>query len=155
MKTIKTLGLAVVMMVSAAAAFAGELNVPAGYRAVVVEANKAEMLFIKPGDRLDMTVTFEAQMADNRKETVTASILQNVLVLDTVDKDGLHAVLLALNPNEAQYAMLCENPGYRIDFTIRGKGDTELHPMEMASFQKLFSGPGDKPAPKDEPAKAQ
>lgn len=128
------------------------MKVPPGYRATVVQADKAEFLFIKPGDRLDMLVTFDAQMKDNSKEKVTASILQNVLVLDTVCKDGIHAVVLALNPNEAQYAML--SYAYQLHFTIRGKGDTELHPMEIASFKRLIkSGPEDKPAGKEEPAK--
>lgn len=142
------------MTLCAAAAKAEELNmkVPPGYRATVVQADKAEFLFIKPGDRLDMLVTFDAVMKDNSKEKVTASILQNVLVLDTVSKDGVNAVVLALNPNEAQYAML--SLGYQVHFTIRGKGDTELHPMEIASFKRLLRGDSDeKPAKKEDPAK--
>lgn len=75
-----------------------------------------------------------------------------------MDKDGLHAVVLALNPNEAQYAMLSLTEGCRIHFTIRGKGDTEMHPMEIASFMKLLRGnPGEKPAgePAGKPAPAK
>ena len=154
MKTVKLVLLAAVMTLCAAAAMAEELNmkVPPGYRATVVQADKAEFLFIKPGDRLDMLVTFDAQMRDGSKEKVTASILQNVLVLDAVRKDGICAVVLALNPNEAQYAML--SYAYQIHFTIRGKGDTELHPMEIASFKRLIRGDSDeKPAKKEEPAK--
>lgn len=140
MKKIKLVLLAAVMTVCAAGAMAEDLNmkVPPGYRATVVQADKAEFLFIKPGDRLDMLVTFDAQMKDNSKEKVTASILQNVLVLDTVCKDGIYAVVLALNPNEAQYAML--SYAYQIHFTIRGKGDVEMHPMEIASFKRLIRG---------------
>jgi Flp pilus assembly protein CpaB len=154
MKKIKLVLLTVVMAVCAVGAKAEDLNmkVPPGYRATVVQADKAEFLFIKPGDRLDMLVTFDAQMKDNTKEKVTASILQNVLVLDTVCKDGVYAVVLALNPNEAQYAML--SLGYQVHFTIRGKGDTEMHPMEMASFRRLIKGDSDeKTAKKEEPAK--
>ena len=155
MRTIKILLLAVVVAGCAGAGAAAELNAPKGYRATVVAAEKAELLFIKPGDRLDMTVTFGALMADNRKETVTATILQNVLVLDTADKGDVHAVVIALNPNEAQYAMLSLNEGYKVHFTIRGKGDTEMHPMEIASFKRLIrSTPEDKPAEKDGAAKA-
>lgn len=154
MKNMRLTVMAAVMALCAGAGFAAELAVPAGYRAVVVPAEKAELFFIKPGARLDMTVTFNAVMGDNRKETVTASILQNVLVLDTLDKDGVRAVVLALNPNEAQYAMLSLTEGYKIHFTIRGKGDTEMHPMEIASFRRLIkSGPDDKPA--DKPAEKE
>jgi Flp pilus assembly protein CpaB len=154
MKKMKLVLLTAVMAVCAAGANAEDLNmkVPPGYRATVVPADKAEFLFIKPGDRLDMLVTFDAQMKDNSKEKVTASILQNVLVLDTVCKGGVYAVVLALNPNEAQYAML--SLGYQVHFTIRGKGDTEMHPMEIASFRRLIKGDSDdKPAKKEEPAK--
>lgn len=138
MKTIKLVLAASVLALCAAAVKAEDLNmkVPPGYRATVVQADKAEFLFIKPGDRLDMLVTFDAVMKNDTKEKVTASILQNVLVLDTVCKDGIYAVVLALNPNEAQYAML--SYAYQIHFTIRGKGDTEMHPMEIASFKRLI-----------------
>jgi len=153
MKKMKILVLAAVLTACAGGAFAAELQVPPGYRATLVPADKAELLFIKPGDRLDMLVSLEAVMKDDRRENITASILQNVLVLDTVDKDGIHAVLLALNPNEAQYAMLSQSAKYQIHFTIRGKGDTEMHPMEIAGFSKLFRGSDDKPEGKEAPAK--
>ena len=47
------------------------------------------------------------------------------------------SVSLALNPNEAQYLALAIKQG---DTTVimRGLGDAEMHPMEMASFRKLF-----------------
>ena len=105
-------------------------------------------------------MTFSAQMADNRKEDVTATILQNVLVIavgtnlgqgmtalqakaqaDKEDKSAAFSekamVALALNPNEAQYLALAKKQG---DTTVvlRGLGDLEMHPMEMASFRKLF-----------------
>ncbi len=145
MRTARIAVLTAVMVGWAGAAFAGPaaLNVPPGYRATVVPAGRAELYFIKPGNHLDMTVTFKAMMRDGA-QPVTATILQDVLVLDTLDKDGMHAVLLALNPNEAQYAMLSLTEGYRINFTIRGKGDVELHPMEIASFQRLYSDGPDK-----------
>lgn len=151
MKTAKIAIFAAVLTVWAGAAFAGgaKLNVPPGYRATVVPTERVELHYIKPGDRLDMTVTFDAVMT-NRTETLTATILQNVLVLDVVDKGDLHGVVLALNPNEAQYAMLSLKKNYRINFTIRGQGDTEMHPMEMASFTKLFGGSADEKPAKEE-----
>ena len=146
MKKMKMLALTAVLAGCAGASFAAELAVPPGYRATVVPTERVELHYIKPGDRLDMTVTFDAVMKDGT-QTLTATILQNVLVLDTVDKGDLHGVVLALNPNEAQYAMLSLKKNYRINFTIRGRGDMEMHPMEMAAFQKLFgAGAGDKPS---------
>ena len=154
MKKMKLVLLTAIMAVCAVGAKAEDLNmkVPTGYRATVVQADKAEFLFIKPGDRLDMLVNFDALMKNDTKEKVTATILQNVLVLDTVCKDGIYAVVLALNPNEAQYTML--SYAYQIHFTIRGKGDMEMHPMEIASFKRLIRGDSEeKPAKKEEPAK--
>lgn len=128
---------AAVLAVCAGAGYAAGVKVPEGYRATVVPAERAELHFIKPGDRLDMTVTFAALMKDDRKETVTATILQNVLVLGVVDKGDLHAVVLALNPNEAQYLALSMKQG-EVAVIVRGLGDVELHPMEIASFKRLI-----------------
>ena len=44
---------------------------------------------------------------------------------------------VALNPNEAQYLALAMKQGDLV-IILRGLGDIEMHPMEMASFRKLF-----------------
>ncbi len=136
------------------------VKIPPGYRGAVIPVKSDLMKLIKPGDRVDVLVTFDALMADNRKEKVTATILQNVLVLgigsnlgqgmtamqfgETNKKDkqasafaeaGIMSV--ALNPNEAQYLALAMKQG-EITTILRGLGDIEMHPMEMASFRKLF-----------------
>jgi pilus assembly protein CpaB len=115
---------------------------------------------IKPGDRIDILVSFDAVMGDNRKEMVTATILQNVLVLGVGTNLGQglsgnqakskaaveaadqafsekSALSIALNPNEAQYLALCLQQG-KINVIVRGLGDVELHPMEIASFKRLI-----------------
>ncbi len=159
MNDLKKLLAAAVLVLGAGYACAAELAVPPGYRASVVPVSQADLAFIKPGSRLDVTVTFSALLKDERKELVTATILQNVLVLDTLDKGGVRALVLALNPNEAQYMNLSMSEGYRINFAIRGKGDTEMHPMEIASFRRLIRGGSEEKAEekkeeKKEPAKA-
>jgi len=136
------------------------VKIPPGYRGAILGIDNELKPLIKPGDRVDVLVTFEAMMADGRKEKVTATILQNVLVLavgtnlgqgmnakqakaaaDKEDKSAAFSekamVALALNPNEAQYLSLAMKQG---DTTVvlRGLGDVEMHPMEMASFRKLF-----------------
>lgn len=136
------------------------VKIPPGYRGAVVPVDTPLMKLIKPGDRVDILVTFDALMADNRKEKVTATILQNVLVLgvgsdlgqgqtakqfaDEAKKDEQSAAFaekgilsVALNPNEAQYLALAMKQG-DIIVILRGLGDIEMHPMEMASFRKLF-----------------
>ncbi len=136
------------------------VKIPPGYRAAVLAIETELKPLIKPGDRVDVLVTFDALMADNRKEKVTATILQNVLVIavgsnlgqgmsakqfkDAGAKEDKTAafsekamISIALNPNEAQYLALAVKTG---DPTVvlRGLGDVEMHPMEMASFRKLF-----------------
>ena len=136
------------------------VKIPPGYRGAVLPIEPELKALIKPGDRVDVLVTFDAVMADNRKEKVTATILQNVLVIavgtnmgqgltakqfkDAGSKEEKSAafseksmISLALNPNEAQYLALAMKQG---DTTVimRGLGDVEMHPMEMASFRKLF-----------------
>lgn len=136
------------------------VKIPPGYRGAILGIENELKPLIKPGDRVDVLVTFEAVMADGRKERVTATILQNVLVIavgtnlgqgmnakqakvatDKEDKTAAFSekamIALALNPNEAQYLSLAMKQG---DTTVvlRGLGDVEMHPMEMASFRKLF-----------------
>ena len=47
------------------------------------------------------------------------------------------ALSLALNPNEAQYLALSMKQG-EVAVIVRGLGDVELHPMEIASFKRLI-----------------
>lgn len=136
------------------------VKIPPGYRGAILPIDQEMKILIKPGDRVDVLVTFDALMNDGRKEKVTATILQNVLVIavgtnlgqgmnakqfknlgDKEEKTAAFSekasVSLALNPNEAQYLALAIKQG---DTTVimRGLGDGEMHPMEMASFRKLF-----------------
>ncbi|MBI5241327.1 MAG: hypothetical protein HY926_12715 [Elusimicrobia bacterium] len=111
-----------------------------GYRGVSLSLPGHQLAFLKKGDHVDVMVTFDAKMADERKEKVTATILQNVRIVD-VSKPGKGeergTVQILLNPNEAQYAALSDAQG-DLHVALRAPGDTEMHPMEMASFRKLF-----------------
>ncbi len=136
------------------------VKIPPGYRGAMVPIDPEMKALIKPGDRVDVLVTFDAMMNDGRKEKVTATILQNVLVIavGTNLGQGMSAaefkglakseaktaafsekatLSLALNPTEAQYLALSLNQGTPT-VILRGLGDVEMHPMEMASFRKLF-----------------
>lgn len=134
--------------------------IPPGYRGAMLPIEPEMKALLKPGDRVDVLVTFDAMMNDGRKEKVTATILQNVLVIavgsnlgkgmdakqfkNLVAQDDKTAAFaekatasLALNPNEAQYLSLALKQG-ETTVILRGLGDVEMHPMEMASFRKLF-----------------
>ena len=111
-----------------------------GYRGVSLSLPGHQVAFLKKGDYVDVMVTFDAKMADKRKEKVTATILQNVRVVEVLKPaktEERGTVQILLNPNEAQYAALSDAQG-DLHIALRAPGDTEMHPMEMASFRKLF-----------------
>lgn len=136
------------------------VKIPPGYRGMALPVDSDILRLTKPSDRVDILVTFEAVMADGHKERVTATILQNILVLGvgtdlgqgrTSDEEKARqaqeaasaqfsdkgVLSLALNPAEAQYLALSLKQG-DVSVVLRGLGDVEMHPIEMASFQKLF-----------------
>lgn len=139
----KTVVAAVLLAASAAVSAGAESPldvVPAGYRGMAVPLSGEQAAYVKKGDRVDVMVTFDAQMKDKAKEKVTATILQNVLVLDVIKPAKLEdkgVIDLVLNPNEAQYLALSLYQG-ELRVSVRAPGDKEMHPMEMASFRKLF-----------------
>ncbi|OGS04524.1 MAG: Flp pilus assembly protein CpaB [Elusimicrobia bacterium RIFCSPLOWO2_12_FULL_59_9] len=137
------------------------VKIPPGYRGAALEVDTNLLQLIKPGDRVDVLVTFDAVMSDRHKEKVTATILQNILVLGVgrnlgqgltaqqdaalkkqsekeMDFEAKGALTVALNPNEAQYLSLALKQG-DVFVVVRWIGDLEMHPIEMASFRKLFT----------------
>jgi len=136
------------------------VKVPPGFRGAILPVENELLKLVKPGDRVDILVTFEAVMGDNRKERVTATILQNALVLGVGTNlgQGLNmdaakqkaaaeaaaqafsdkgVLSLSLNPIEAQYLALSQKNG-DVNVVVRGLGDIEVHFMEIASFKKLI-----------------
>ena len=112
-----------------------------GYRGVSLPVSGHQTLFLESGDRIDMLVTFEALLGSGSKETVTATMLQNVVVLKVTrpaTAGGGGVVQLLCNPNEAQYAALSLAQGKTINLVRRAPGDFEMRPMEIASLRKLM-----------------
>lgn len=132
------------------------VKVPPGYRGASLEVPPETARLLKPGDRVDVLVTFDAVLADGRHEKATATILQNILVLavgsdlgpglgrKAEEADARTAVLsektplsLALNPLELQYLALAQKQG-ETTIGVRGLGDNELHTYEIAHLGALF-----------------
>lgn len=137
MKAILLLALLAVPVVAASAEKAPVLG--AGYRAMAVPVEAKRLRWIEPGDRVDVLATFEAKLGakgDDGKQTVTATILQNVIVLSVDHKEGL--VELQVNPNESQYVAVFHGMDKGLWLIKRAAGDLEMHPMEMATASKLF-----------------
>ncbi|MDO8804845.1 MAG: hypothetical protein Q7R35_10460 [Elusimicrobiota bacterium] len=112
-----------------------------GYRGVSLKVSGSQVMFLESGERVDMLVTFDALMGSGAKEKVTATILQNVLVVKVfrpASPSEPGVVQLLCNPNEAQYAALSFAQASNIVIVRRAAGDLEMRPMEIASFRKLF-----------------
>lgn len=138
------------------------LKVPPGYRAAALGIDADMRSLVKPGDRVDVLVTFDALMADGRKEKATATILQNILVLavgrnlgqgmtagqfksasEAEDKTAAFAekaaISLAVNPRELQFLALAGQQG-TTSVGLRSPGDNELHPVPVSLMRQLFGG---------------
>ncbi|MCX5790904.1 MAG: hypothetical protein NTY45_01620, partial [Elusimicrobia bacterium] len=103
-----------------------EARIMPGYRGVSLKVPASQVAFLDNGARIDMLVTFEAIMADGTKEKVTATILQNVIVVKVYKPEtpgGTGVVQLMCNPNEAQYAALSLAQSKNINLIRRAPGD--------------------------------
>lgn len=132
--------LAVAVWSAEAPAAKSDSRLVSGYRGITLPMSGADIAFLKKGDRVDVLVTFDAVMTDKAKDKMTATILQNVLVINVQKPAKLEekgAVEILVNPNEAQYAALGQKQG-DLAITIRAEDDKVMAPMEMASFRKLF-----------------
>ena len=137
------------------------LKVSPNYRAFILEVNNNVTNLVKPGDKVDILLTFEASLKGGTKENMAATILQNITVLGVgsnlgqgLDAAGKAAnaekeanaaafsdrsvLSLALTPLEAQYLALAQQEG-EITIVVRSNGDTKMFPMAVSSFSKLFS----------------
>lgn len=110
-----------------------------GFRAATVPVDGAQIKHLRTGDRVDVLATFDARLGTG-EQRVGSTILQNVTVLGVdmprkgESKGGL---ILLLNPYETEYAALAVHQS-ELSIALRGEGDAEVYPMEMASFAKLF-----------------
>ena len=137
------------------------LKVTPNYRAFILDVNNNVSNLVKPGDKVDILLTFEAALKGGTKENMAATILQNILVLGVgsnlgqgLDAAGKAAnsekeanaaafsdrsvLSLALTPLEAQYLALAKEEG-EITIVVRASGDSKMYPMAVSSFSKLFS----------------
>ena len=137
------------------------LKVSPNYRAFILDVSNNVSNLVKPGDKVDILLTFEASLKGGTKENMAATILQNITVLGVgsnlgqgLDSAGKAAnaekeanaaafsdrsvLSLALTPLEAQYLALAKEEG-EITIVVRSNGDTKMFPMAVSSFSKLFS----------------
>lgn len=137
------------------------LRVLPNYRAFILEVNNNISALIKPNDKVDVLLTFDALLKGGSKEKMTATILQDIQVLgvgsnlgqgmdqaareranqrqaDASAFNDRSTLSLALSPIEAQYLALAREEG-EVTIIVRSTGDTKVFPIEISSFSKLFS----------------
>lgn len=136
------------------------VRIPPGYRGAVLPIDGGTAALVRPGDRVDVLVTFDAVMQDGRREKATATILQNILVVGVggdlgqgldaaaskrrAERDERAALFsekstisLALNPLELEYLALAGQQG-TTTIGVRGLGDGLMHPLDIATLRRLI-----------------
>lgn len=108
-------------------------------RAVSIPLADYQLLPLRTGDSVDILATFDVK-TEKKSEKLCATILQNVRVVGvslSSAAEGKGAVVLALNPNEAQMAALSVEQS-DLTVALRNDGDREVYPMEIAGYAKMF-----------------
>jgi len=126
-----------------------ELNVaiPTGLRAVSVAVDEESGVgyMIKPGDYVDVILTYQDQGMDGKnKSLVTATVLQDVRVVAvgqdfsfTKKSSSYGSVTLALTPAEAEVLVFAREKG-KISFTLRALGDRVKEKIRATEFEELM-----------------
>jgi len=122
--------------------------IPAGMRAISVRVNDVVGVagFILPGRRVDVLVTGKPP---NHAESLTRTVLQNVLVLSagqTLQTDGKNpintpVVTLLVTPEDAEALTLANNEGH-IQLVLRNSGDQQVTGTRGSQPRDLYgAGP--------------
>jgi pilus assembly protein CpaB len=133
-------------------------KIPDGMRAVAVVTNEVNNVsgFLFPGGHVDVLVTFRA---DQGKEPMTTTVLQNIDVLSTgemlqPDPSGkpqnVKVVTLLLTPEDAQKLLLASTQG-TVQFVLRNGADQaqeDHRPVFMRQLQGNASAATPAPATK-------
>lgn len=137
------------------------IKVMPSYRAFILPVETSVSSLIKPGDKVDVLLTFDAMIKNGGKEKMTATILQNIPVLGVggnlgqgmdaasksanAEREANNAAFsdrsvlsLSVTPPEAQYLALAQEEG-SITIIVRSNGDGKVLPIEISSFSKLFN----------------
>lgn len=119
--------------------------VPTGMRAVAVGVDEESSVgyMIKPGDYVDVLLTYEKNEG-KQAQNATASILQSAQVVAVGTDFNAAAVkkystiTLAVTPEEAELLTFATSRG-RISFTLRPAGETMKEKLGVTDFSSLLS----------------
>ena len=124
-------------------------KIPDGMRAVAVETSDVANVsgFLYPGSHVDVLVTFKPQTGRNDEE-VTATVLENVLVLSTGERlqpdpsgkpEKVRQVTMLLTPDDSEKLVLAANQGI-IQFIMRNGDDQAQAQQPPAQLKDLITG---------------
>ncbi len=111
-----------------------------GQRAVALSLAWWQLESLKPGDLVDLLVTYDNTNAAGGKDTITATVLQGVKVLSAAkpaEAGGKGTLRLVASPLEAQYAALALVQAREIAVTQRAEGDADAKGLDVANMKKL------------------
>jgi pilus assembly protein CpaB len=122
--------------------------IPVGMRAVAVRVNDVAGVsgFVLPGMRVDVLVT--GRPSTGNQDTVTTTVLQNILVLSagqTIQPDArgqainAPTVTLLVSPDQAETLTLSNNEG-RIQLVLRNGADQAIERTTGHRVGELYSG---------------
>lgn len=116
-----------------------------GQRAAAVAAPWWQLEALRPGDLVDLLVTYDNPVTAAGKQTgtdtITATVLQGVKVLSVskpAEAGAKGTLRLLVTPLEAQYAALAQVQARELSVTLRAEGDSAAKPMEVANFRKII-----------------
>lgn len=136
-------------------------KIPVSLRGFVITVDSNVASMIKPDDKVDILLTFEAVMKNGARQRVTATLLQAITVLGVGSNLGqgldaksaaslrnqeedasaytdTSALSLAVSPKDAQYLALAKEEGV-LTVVLRSPGDVQQHVMEVSTFDRLFN----------------
>ncbi len=126
-------------------------KIPDGMRAAAVITNELNNVsgFLFPGSHVDVLVTFHA---DNGRDPMTTTVLQNIQVLSTGEKlqpdpsgkpQNVKVVTLLLTPDDAERLALASNQG-TVQFVLRNASDqarAQPRPVNVRDLQGVAAPP--------------
>ena len=138
-------------------------KIPVQYRGYMLPVRADTARMVKPDDKVDVLVAFDAIMKNGSHQRVVVTLLQNVTVLGVgtnlgqgLDVKSASAMkskeeeaaafsdndtlALALTPKDAQYLALARSQAGEdgISVVLRSRGDMNVHIIDAATFDRLF-----------------
>jgi Flp pilus assembly protein CpaB len=126
--------IAIIGALAASSFSAEQAALPAGRRAVSLRLGALKCRYIEAGDDVDVLLTF----ADKDKVRTTMMVLQDAKVLEAKPQSAEVELTLSVTNKGADALALAVKKGGVFTIAARASDDHEVHPLEPATFRRLF-----------------